>query len=364
MNCTLLLLASFLINPPSSASVLEPSVLNEVHHALSRSENKSMFGDLDKFKEQVKSLSSGSSLADVALKLVTTQKSDGRWYDANTNDITCAARYVLRHASQTFPKIRYSVFSDHIYSISEQRGITLAEAAKFVRSLGFEGVEVWSQTNKRELKIYADAGLKIACVVWFPKFDSENYDAAGAAKAIRLAKDNGAYTILVVPAEEKCSLENKDFAHTREKVIERTERFAKEAAKEGVFVCVEDYDNPTAPTHNIANTEDFLRKAPSVGFVFDTGNFMPSGDDAKEAMLKFAGRIRHIHLKDRNRAGVPAGECRPFGYGVLPAAELVVTPGMLWGYDMWYTVEHFGAKDMAKSLTDAMKFLKSFKASK
>ncbi len=362
MNCALtVLLASLLINSPLSDSMLEPSVLNEVHHALARSENKSMFGDLDKFKQQVKSLSAGSSLTDIALKLVSTQKSDGRWYDANTNDVTCAARYVLKHVSQTFPKIRYSVFSDHIHSISEQRGISLAEAAKYVRSLGIEGVEVWSQVRRRELKIYTDAGLKIACVVWFPKFVLDEYDALGAAKTIKLAKDNGASSILVVPAEEKCSLENKAFAETRKRVIERTERFAKEAAKEGVFVCVEDYDNSTSPTHNIANTEDFLRKAPSVGFVFDTGNFMPSGDDAREAMLKFAGRIRHIHLKDRDKVGKPMGKCVPFGYGVLPAAELVKTPAMLWGYDMWYTLEHFGAEDMVKSLTDTMKFLKALK---
>lgn len=60
-------------------------------------------------------------------------------------------------------------------------------------------------------------------------------------------------------------------------------------------------------------------------------------------LRKFRNRIRHVHLKDRKMKH--NGESPALGTGIMPLND-VVAELLKTGYDGWFTVEHFGAKDM------------------
>ena len=77
-------------HPLPSADVLEPSVLNEVAHALAVAPTNPPpcalafpFG------------TNSQSAAELAIRLVSTQKADGRWW-VGTNDVTAAAVAILK----------------------------------------------------------------------------------------------------------------------------------------------------------------------------------------------------------------------------------------------------------------------------
>lgn len=84
------LLAAFLAQPLVSEDVLEPSVANEVDHALGRAPTNAspitVKGDLLG--------TNGLTKTKIALKLVSSQNSAGRWV-VGTNDVTRLAVEIL-----------------------------------------------------------------------------------------------------------------------------------------------------------------------------------------------------------------------------------------------------------------------------
>lgn len=84
------LLAAFLAQPLVSDDVLEPSVANEVDHALGRAPTNAppltIKGDLLG--------TNGLTKTQIALKLVSTQNREGRWV-LGTNDVTHLAVKIL-----------------------------------------------------------------------------------------------------------------------------------------------------------------------------------------------------------------------------------------------------------------------------
>ena len=80
----LLVSVTLTAQPTVSSDVLEPSVRNEVRHALSRA-----VADFARLYE-----TNGLSAMDAAIRLVSAQRADGRWR-AGTNDVTAAAVRLL-----------------------------------------------------------------------------------------------------------------------------------------------------------------------------------------------------------------------------------------------------------------------------
>lgn len=83
-----LVAASIVAHPLANDDFLEPSVLNEVEHALSAAPTNSppSYG----WTPSTNALSRTA----LALLLVTSQRADGRWF-AGTNDVTSSARRIL-----------------------------------------------------------------------------------------------------------------------------------------------------------------------------------------------------------------------------------------------------------------------------
>ena len=89
---------SIAIQPLVDDEVLEPSVQNEVDHALNTSPTNSPVNSAAcvAFIELYRT--NGLTATDAAIDLVSRQKSDGRWF-CETNDVTWAAREILKRLS-------------------------------------------------------------------------------------------------------------------------------------------------------------------------------------------------------------------------------------------------------------------------
>ena len=89
-----LLAATIVAQPLVNEDFLEPSVLNEVEHALSIAPTNAPPASVD-----WKPATNGLSRTAIALKLVTSQRSDGRWV-VGTNDVTATARRMLERLAE------------------------------------------------------------------------------------------------------------------------------------------------------------------------------------------------------------------------------------------------------------------------
>jgi len=87
--------ATVVVQPLVDRDVLEPSVQNEVDHALARAPKD------DKPNVQPSTFNlqpfptNGMSRTDIAIRLVSEQRSDGRWR-VGTNDVTAVAVEILK----------------------------------------------------------------------------------------------------------------------------------------------------------------------------------------------------------------------------------------------------------------------------
>lgn len=101
MTAKLFLAAAFMTAQPLvDENILEPSIMNEVEHALSIAPTNSI--PLKDAPEEFRLFcatndffaTNSLSATDIAIKLVSTQKSDGRWL-VGTNDVTAVAKDIL-----------------------------------------------------------------------------------------------------------------------------------------------------------------------------------------------------------------------------------------------------------------------------
>lgn len=98
MMRTVIVAAVIVAQPLVSDDVLEPSVLNEVEHALARAPTNAppvtaAVKELPAYRALFPT--GGVSRTARAIRLVSAQKSDGRWR-VGTNDVTAAACRILK----------------------------------------------------------------------------------------------------------------------------------------------------------------------------------------------------------------------------------------------------------------------------
>lgn len=86
------------VQPLPSEEVLEPSVLNEVEHALDRAPEALPSPTPAAAAYYRHYETNGLSATKAAVALVSAQRSDGRWF-VGTNDVTSAAVLTLRRLS-------------------------------------------------------------------------------------------------------------------------------------------------------------------------------------------------------------------------------------------------------------------------
>lgn len=281
---------------------------------------------------------------------------------------------------------KITVFYDHILGAARQRGCTTAEIAAEITACGISGVEMDYYTLKESGDGLADElsrlGLPInSCYCFFDWANKPEDDSY--MTVLNDLKRLGIGNLLVVPGfidKELVNLSSENNAtsdilssalsQARAAMLPNMIHLLEEAGKMGISVMLEDFDDITAPYSTISQVKWFLDRLPSLGFAFDTGNFLYSEEDVLDAYEKLHKRITYVHCKDRSFTPVEGEESKPtvgnrqmyssaVGKGVIPMMA-IVDRLQSDSYDGPMAIEHFGSPDQLGDMKTSASFLKYF----
>jgi len=249
--------------------------------------------------------------------------------------------------AQNEPKV--SIFCDHIEGIARQEHITFADAAVKVMEMGYKGADVWVTQNTIELDLLRSLGFEFPCAIM--EADYCTSECADIEKStLEFLRNYKIKKVLVVVG----LMGEGNYDHDLERAKIRVAAFAEKAAKEGVEVLLEDYDNAASPCYNMERLTKIFAGSDKLGHVFDSGNYLFAGDDCMVALDKFKKNVRHVHLKDR--VSPEDMSCPAVGSGCIPIKKVVKTLKAS-GYQGWYTVEFFENPSMLSAAEDSYKFV-------
>lgn len=249
--------------------------------------------------------------------------------------------------AQDAPKV--SIFCDHIEGIARQEHITFADAAVKIMEMGYKGADVWVTQNTIELDLLKSLGFEFPCAIMEADYcTSECADIEKSTlEFVKRYKINKILVVVGLMGEA-----NRDHDFERAKI--RVSAFAEKAAKEGIEVLLEDYDNSASPCYNMERLTNIFDGSDKLGHVFDSGNYLFAGEDCMVALDQFKKIIRHVHLKDRMSAEDMS--CPAVGSGCIPVKKIVKALKAS-GYKGWYTVEFFDNPSMLTAAEDSYKFV-------
>lgn len=251
---------------------------------------------------------------------------------------------------------------EHIFDASEQEKRPVDEILGEVYDFGIRGIELdYGRITADDSlpSLIKSKGLQISCVYAFFDF-SHSTDFSYPEKVISDLKRHGIKKLMAIPGfiEKGDNAEKAlmDMYNTMNKLVDIAE-------KEGISVCLEDFDDEKAVFSTAKGLKGFIENIKGLGCTFDTGNFIYSGESEEEAFEILKDYIVHIHCKDRNIEPKEGEEPKitirnvplyssPVGYGIIGIENIVKTM-LRKGYDSWFAVEHFGSQnqlaDMKKS---------------
>lgn len=266
-----------------------------------------------------------------------------------------------------------STFYDHIRAVSEQEGVTVAEAMQRVRALGVTALEVSGFNLKDRVREVAEelaaGGLAVASVPVFMDL-GRNDDVRGQCEPyFEATRELGADRVLVIPG----FFSPEDDESERERVTERMKdgvnRVSEIAKEYGISLIMEDFDNLLSPINSADGLRAFLDACPSLGCCFDTGNFRITGGDELAAYDLLRDRVRYVHLKDRKFAhGIDSKHiptCTD-GTQLLPCAvgsgdiRMSELAGRLKadGYEGGVAIEFYGASPMLDTIARSAEWVR------
>lgn len=278
---------------------------------------------------------------------------------------------------------QYGVFYHHIRCAAQEKGCTVERMLEDVRRWGIQYVELdrddvgANENDIRRLgRMLHSHDLQPSSIYGFYAWEQTDHLPIADDLLLRQAQMLGCKRVMLIPGfytdpanASLCQRENACMQAS-------TCRMAELAAAQGLTATIECFDDGRSPIGTIAGMAEFLQAAPYLGVTLETGNFLFSGDDVLEAQQRFAGRIRHVHLKDRflperspNLA--PSGEpttavtgqvmypCA-VGHGHIPVAQ-VLDELERQGYQGVMTIEHFGVPSYAEAIRDSVTWLKERK---
>lgn len=252
---------------------------------------------------------------------------------------------------------KISIFSDHIMTISQQEGISFADAAASVKAMGYDAADVWVFSTDEMIKTLDSLGFGHSCAIglvnffeddWKLPFPGHEWNAQDLC--LEFVAKHGYKKLMLVP------MGRGESTLPEEEMMRRMADFIARANAQGVDVLFEDNDNLTSDVHCTADLERVFNAIPAAGHAFDTGNYLANGEDALEAYAKFRDRIRHVHLKDRYSPDNMAS-CASFT-GCIPMEKLV-RDLQKSGYDGYYTIEIFDSRHMLSDVETSIRNLRT-----
>lgn len=276
---------------------------------------------------------------------------------------------------------KLTVFYDHILNAAKQRGTTTADIAAELTACGISGVEMdyymLKESGDGLAEELARLGLPINNCYCF--FDWANHpDDQSYIEVLDTLKRNNISNLLVVPGfinREITTTGDSDIittaiARAREAMLPNMIHLLEYAQNLNIQVSLEDFDDITAPFATIDQVKWFLDRLPSLGFAFDTGNFLYSEEDALTAYELFRNRITYVHCKDRSFTAVEGEQCQvttkgremyssAVGKGVIPMMTILELLNQQ-EYDGPIAIEHFGSLDQLSDMKTSASFLKYF----
>jgi hexulose-6-phosphate isomerase len=251
-------------------------------------------------------------------------------------------------------------------------GKTIPEKFEAAKLAGFDGVEVMSHLDRKEVLKARDAsGLVIPSVCnalhWKfllsdpdPKVREQGVDALKLS--LEDAKAYGADTVLLVPGRVS---EAVSYDVCWERTVEEIKKAIPLAEQLNVKIAIENVWNNflLSPVEAAYYVDQFESKA--VGFYFDCGNILVYG--WPEQWIKILGnRIAKVHIKEFSRQ-IADKQGKGAGFGVKLQEGDVKWPAVMKalddiGYNTWTTIEQ-GGGGTPEGLKDLCDRLKSIHAS-
>ena len=264
--------------------------------------------------------------------------------------------------------MKISVFYHHVRSAAAQQGVSLEEMMQRVKALGVDYLEMDMEVadHIEETAALLDrVGLKASniCVgyPWAKEPDNMLDDIQ-----IRMAKAFHSDKIMPIPG--LYSSEAKD-PQELANMLQGMTTLAEKALKEGLHICIEDFDNALSPIATIEGMKYFTDRIPNLCVAFDTGNFYFVNQSVLRAYDMLYDRIIHVHLKDRADGvrpgtpkikidGVPMYPCS-VGDGDLPLS-IVLDDLKIKHYTGIFTVEFYDVADYWKAIQESVNYVKLF----
>lgn len=260
-----------------------------------------------------------------------------------------------------------SVFLHHVLQAAREQGWTVRRALAYVRDLGISRVEIDAdglpdaEAMRRALD---ETGLGVSNVCGMFDWRS-GPDEQKESRLLRAAETLGSPFVMPIPGfySQPHAVGSAREAEENARFVQGMARLAAEAEKRGLRAVMEDYDNALSPIATIEGMRRFLDAVPGLAVALDTGNFLFSGEDVLAARQTFAGRIAHVHLKDRlltRPHGMPEENALravtgallwpcAVGDGDLPIRQ-VISELKAAGYTGCLTIEHFGVLRWADAI--------------
>jgi len=261
--------------------------------------------------------------------------------------------------------MRKSVFLDHVNTAAKQRSITLEEALRQVKQLGYDAVDCSYSTFRDDpialRTMLQEVGLEVACVfgAFYLTDPSRNGELVEFFDKVVLL---GTKMVLVVP---RVLQPGEKTPENIEAITLALAYACEEAKKRGLAVTLEDFGNVNSPCCHTQELRHFFDHVPDLKFTFDTGNFSYSCEDELEAFSRLKDRLAHVHVKDFATTPNAANEQPLVAVDGTPLYPVPIGGGNVkissciqqvleTGYDGYFSVEHYGVRDqldcMAKSI--------------
>ncbi len=273
---------------------------------------------------------------------------------------------------------RISVFYEHMAEAMKQENITLDEVCAAVKRFGFDGVELDANRLKNEvgtiLPALQKAGLSVNGIYNFFDFGSANgspeSDSTETLRILRECVNIRGNCRLAVPGfltEDELVRGSAKYEARRLRMAASLTELTAAAAKRGITVVMEEFDNLTAPYSRADELMWFMQHVPGLRCGFDTGNFLYNEEDAVKNFSLFRPYIASVHCKDRTFTENTGSPCVTVanrklypvavGDGNLPI-EKMMRVLLDSGYTGSFAAEHFGSIEQLKCMERSAAFLK------